>query len=113
METKAVSAIRAHFFLRNAAWWWHDSRQVRDPLAVNTLKFMPKKGARIVLKVLGLRDCHAYNNFNADVDDLKVTRIEVDPAPIAQRFHSWRASKGRGVRIAKRNSHILVSSVRR
>jgi len=72
-------------------------------LAVNTLKFMPKKGAKIVLKVLDSAIANAYNNFNADVDDLKVTRVEVDPAP---RFHA--RAKGRGVRIAKRNSHILV-----
>ncbi len=44
-------------------------------LAVNTLKFMPKKGAKI-------------------------------PAPMLKRFHA--RAKGRGVRIAKRNSHILV-----
>jgi len=52
-------------------------------LAVNTLKFMPKKGAKIVLKVLDSAIANAYNNFNADVDDLKVTRIEVDPAFLA------------------------------
>src|SRR5229473_2147571 len=75
-------------------------------LAVNTLKFMPKKGARIVLKVLDSAIANAYNNFNADVDDLKVTRIEVDPAPMLKRFHA--RAKGRGVRIAKRSSHILV-----
>jgi len=43
-------------------------------LAVNTLKFMPKKGAKIVLKVLDSAIANAYNNFNADVDDLKVSR---------------------------------------
>ena len=75
-------------------------------LAVTTLKFMPKKGAKIVLKVLDSEIANAYNNFNADVDDLKVTRIEVDPAPMLKRFHA--RAKGRGVRIAKRNSHILV-----
>jgi ribosomal protein L22 len=35
-------------------------------LAVNTLKFMPKKGAKIVLKVLDSAIANAYNNFNAD-----------------------------------------------
>ncbi len=74
--------------------------------AVNTLKFMPKKGADIVLKVLDSAIANAYNNFNADVDDLKVTRVEVDPAPMLKRFHA--RAKGRGVRIAKRSSHILV-----
>ena len=74
--------------------------------ALATLKFMPKKGAKIVLKVLDSAIANAYNNFNADVDDLKVTRVEVDPAPMLKRFHA--RAKGRGVRIAKRNSHILV-----
>jgi large subunit ribosomal protein L22 len=71
-------------------------------LAVTTLK----KGARIVLKVLDSAIANAYNNFNADVDDLKVTRVEVDPAPMFKRFQA--RAKGRGVRIDKRNSHILV-----
>ena len=74
--------------------------------ALATLKFMPKKGAKIVLKVLDSAIANAYNNFNADVDELKVTRVEVDPAPMLKRFHA--RAKGRGVRIAKRNSHILV-----
>src|SRR5271155_4765905 len=74
-------------------------------LAVTTLKFMPKKGAKIVLKVLDSAIANDYN-FNADVDELKVTRVEVDPAPMFKRFHA--RAKGRGVRIAKRNSHILV-----
>ena len=74
--------------------------------AIATLKFMPKKGAKIVLKVLDSAIANAYNNFNADVDDLKVTRVEIDPAPMLKRFHA--RAKGRGVRIAKRNSHILV-----
>ena len=65
-----------------------------------------KKGAKIVLKVLDSAIANAYNNHNADVDDLKVTRVEVDPAPVLKRFHA--RAKGRGVRIAKRSSHILV-----
>ena len=60
----------------------------------------------IVLKVLDSAIANAYNNFNADVDDLKVTRVEVDPAPVMKRFHA--RAKGRGVQIAKRSSHIQV-----
>ena len=74
--------------------------------AIATLKFMPKKGARIVLKVLDSAIANAYNNHNADVDDLKVTSVQVDAAPMFKRFHA--RAKGRGVRIAKRNSHITV-----
>ena len=49
---------------------------------------------------------NAYNNFNADVDELKVTRVEVDPAPMFKRFHA--RAKGRGSRVVKRNSHITI-----
>ena len=51
------------------------------------------------------------NNHNADIDELKVTRIEVDAAPVLKRFHA--RAKGRGDRIVKRNSHITGSSGRR
>jgi large subunit ribosomal protein L22 len=105
MQTKAI--------LRHARISPQKCRLVADTIrgqvvtkAVNTLKFMPKKGAKIVLKVLDSAIANAYNNFNADVDELKVTRIEIDAAPMLRRFHA--RAKGRGVRIMKRNSHILV-----
>ena len=53
--------------------------------ALATLRFMPKKGAEIVLKVY---------------------RIMVDTAPVLKRFAA--RAKGRGARIVKRNSHITV-----
>jgi large subunit ribosomal protein L22 len=39
---------------------------------------MPKKGARLVLKVLESAIANAENNLGADIDELKVTRIEID-----------------------------------
>jgi large subunit ribosomal protein L22 len=74
--------------------------------ALSTLKFMPKKGARLVLKVLESAIANAENNLGADIDELKVTRIEVDTAPVLKRFAA--RAKGRGNRIVKRNSHILL-----
>jgi large subunit ribosomal protein L22 len=75
-------------------------------LAVNTLKFMPKKGADLVRKVLESAIANADNNHGLDVDDLKVSRIQVDTAPVLKRFAA--RAKGRGARIVKRNSHITV-----
>ena len=49
---------------------------------------------------------NAEHNNSADIDELKVTRIQVDAAPVLKRFHA--RAKGRGNRIVKRNSHILV-----
>ena len=74
--------------------------------ALSTLKFMPKKGARLVLKVLESAIANAENNLGADIDELKVTRIEIDTAPVLKRFAA--RAKGRGARIVKRNSHITV-----
>jgi large subunit ribosomal protein L22 len=74
--------------------------------ALNILKFMPKKGAELVHKVLWSAVENAQNNQGADVDDLKVTSIMVDAAPMLKRFAA--RAKGRGTRIVKRNSHITV-----
>jgi large subunit ribosomal protein L22 len=76
-------------------------------LALNTLRFTPKKGARLVHKVLESAVANAENNLSADVDDLKVQSITVDEAPTLNRFMA--RAKGRGNRIVKRNSHIIVT----
>ena len=75
--------------------------------ALNTLKFMPKKGAKLVYKVLWSAIANAQENEGLDVDDLKVTRIHIDAAPQLKRFAA--RAKGRGTRIIKRNSHITVA----
>jgi large subunit ribosomal protein L22 len=74
--------------------------------ALATLKFMPKKGAALVLKVLESAIANAENNLGADIDELKIDRIEIDTAPTLKRFAA--RAKGRGARIIKRNSHILI-----
>jgi large subunit ribosomal protein L22 len=76
-------------------------------LALNTLLFTPKKGARLVHKVLESAVANAENNLSADVDELKVQSITVDEAPTLKRFMA--RAKGRGNRIVKRNSHIIVT----
>jgi large subunit ribosomal protein L22 len=74
--------------------------------ALSLLKFMPKKGAGLVRKVLESAIANAEHNHGADIDELKVARIEVDAAPMLKRFHA--RAKGRGNRILKRNSHITI-----
>jgi large subunit ribosomal protein L22 len=74
--------------------------------ALATLRFMPKKGAELVLKVLESAVANAENNNGADVDELKVATIMVDEGPILKRFMA--RAKGRGTRISKRTSHITV-----
>ena len=75
--------------------------------ALNVLKFMPKKGAELVRKVLESAVANAEHNHGADIDELKVSLIHVDAAPVLKRFAA--RAKGRGARIVKRNSHITVA----
>ena len=51
----------------------HRARRRSVNKALNTLKFMPKKGAELVHKVLWSAVENAQNNQGLDVDDLKVT----------------------------------------
>jgi len=75
--------------------------------ALRTLSFTPKKGAQIVRKVLESAIANAEHNHGADIDELKVAAIEVNEAPTLGRFRA--RAKGRGARITKRNSHIMIS----
>ena len=75
--------------------------------AIATLKFMPKKGAELVRKVLESAVANAEHNHGADIDELKVSLIHVDAAPVLKRFAA--RAKGRGTRIVKRSSHITVA----
>ena len=75
--------------------------------AIATLKFMPKKGAEIVRKVLESAVANAEHNHGADIDELKVSLIHIDTAPVLKRFAA--RAKGRGTRIVKRSSHITVA----
>ena len=75
--------------------------------ALNVLRFTPKKGADLVRKVLESAIANAENNLSADVDELKVQAITIDAAPVLKRFAA--RAKGRGTRIWKRNSHIIVT----
>ena len=74
--------------------------------ALQTLSFMPKKGAAILKKVLESAIANAEHNHGADIDELKVSTIEVNEAPTFGRYRA--RAKGRGSRITKRNSHITI-----
>jgi large subunit ribosomal protein L22 len=81
-------------------------RGKRVGLALSTLRFMPKKGAELVLKALESAVANAEHNHGADIDELKVSAIQIDAAPLQKRFAA--RAKGRGTRIVKRSSHITV-----
>src|SRR5690606_16906919 len=74
--------------------------------AVEKLRFIQNKAAKIIEKVLNSAISNAEHNLGLDIDDLKVQSIMVDEAPMIKRFQP--RAKGRGNRILKRRSHIKI-----
>ncbi|CEG59788.1 50S ribosomal protein L22 [Legionella micdadei] len=100
--------------LRNAPLSAQKGRLVADMIrkmdvsrAIDVLKFTPKKGAQLMLKVLESAIANAENNNGADIDELKVGVVCVDEAATLKRI-SPRA-KGRANRICKRTCHITIT----
>jgi large subunit ribosomal protein L22 len=81
-------------------------RNMEVAKALDVLKFTPKKGAQLMLKLLESAIANAENNVGADIDELKVGMICVDEAITLKRM-SPRA-KGRANRISKRSCHITI-----
>ena len=74
--------------------------------ALNILQFTPKKGAKIIKKVLESAIANAEHNAGADIDELRVTRIYVEKGPVLKRFQA--RAKGRGNRITKPTCHVFL-----
>ncbi len=81
-------------------------RNLSAAKAVGILKFTPKKGAQIMLKLLESAVANAENNNGVDIDELKVGVVYVDEAPTLKRIRA--RAKGRANRISKRTSHITI-----
>jgi large subunit ribosomal protein L22 len=81
-------------------------RGMKADNAVTILRFMPKKAAKIIRKVLESAVANADQKESIDVDTLYVKEITIDGGPMLKRF-SPRA-QGRATRILKRTSHITV-----
>ena len=75
--------------------------------ALNVLAFSPKKGARIIKKVLESAIANAEHNDGADIDELKVKTIYVEQGATLKRFSA--RAKGRGNRISKPTCHVYVT----
>lgn len=79
-------------------------KNVNEALAI--LKFMPKKGADIIYKVVHSAAYNAKNNFKQSIDELIITEILVTKGPTYKR--SLPISRGRTHPIRKRTCHITV-----
>jgi large subunit ribosomal protein L22 len=80
-----------------------DPRLLVDPVE---RAVQPKKGARIIKKVLESAIANAEHNDGADIDELKVTTIYIDKAETLKRTSA--RAKGRGNIIGKQSCHIHV-----
>lgn len=78
----------------------------RVEAALDTLKFMPQKSARLVAKVIRSAAANADQLPDIDVDTLVVQNILADQGPTLKRFRA--RARGRGTRILKRTTHITV-----
>lgn len=100
--------------LRDAGMSAQKTRLVADEIrglmveaAVERLKFVRKKAAKIIKKLLESAIANAEHNQGADIDELKVSEIMVDEAQSLKRFTA--RAKGRGNRIVKRRCHIKIT----
>ncbi len=74
--------------------------------AQNILKFTPRKGAEIFLKVLNSAIANAENNHHMDVETLIVQEIYANQGPTLKRWNA--GSMGRANPILRRSSHVGV-----
>lgn len=74
--------------------------------ALHFLRFVPKKGAKILRKVLVSAVANAENNFAQDRNKLVVQKVLVTPAATLKRWLP--IARGSAHPIRKRNSHITV-----
>ena len=105
METKAI--------LRGVRLSAQKGRLVADQIrglkvdkALDVLTFSPKKGAKIIKKVLESAIANAEHNDGADIDELRVKTIYIDRAETLKRTSA--RAKGRGNIIGKQSCHIHV-----
>ncbi len=106
METRAI--------LRGVRLSAQKGRLVADQVrgkpveqALNLLAFSPKRGAKIIRKVVESAIANAEHNDGADIDVLKVKTITVEEGMTLKRFRA--RAKGRGNRILKPTCHIFVT----
>jgi len=70
------------------------------------LKYTPKIGSEILLKVLESAIANAEHNYDMNSDKLYVAAAYVDQGPTLKRIHP--RSRGQAFKILKRSSHVTV-----
>lgn len=75
--------------------------------AINLLTFSNKKAAGVVKKALDSAIANAEENDGADIDELRVSAVEINQGPVMKRLRP--RARGRADRILKRTSHVIVT----
>ena len=85
-----------------------DLKLTRKPVgqALDMLNFMPKKGAKILAKVLSSAIANAENNGNEDRNGLVIQTIQIDRGMRLKRVCP--RARGRSAQIIKRRSHVSI-----
>ncbi|OHE71106.1 MAG: 50S ribosomal protein L22 [Verrucomicrobia bacterium GWC2_42_7] len=74
--------------------------------ALDLLKFIPRKSARLIAKTLKSAVANAENNFNLPTDELVVKRAIVEDGVVFKRFQP--AARGSAHPIRKHTCHIRI-----
>ncbi len=74
--------------------------------AIEKLKCVPRKSARLVVKTLQSAVANAENNNNLSSDALVIEAAVVEKGPVLKRFRP--GARGMAKRIEKRMSHIRI-----
>lgn len=74
--------------------------------ALELLKFIPRKAARLLHKTLHSAIANAENNHNLNSGDLVVSQAVVEEGPAFKRFKA--AARGSAKPIRKRTSHLRI-----
>lgn len=105
METKAVGKY-IRISPQKARLVADTVRGMNADQAITALKFMPKKGAKILRKVIESAVANATQDDQVDVDNLFIKKVTVDGGPSLKRIRP--RAMGRATKIIKRTSHITV-----
>ena len=79
-------------------------KQVQD--ALDTVRFLNKRGAPMVFKLISSAIANAQQSSSVDVDSLVVSEAFVDEGPMLRRFLP--RAKGSASGIRKKSSHITI-----
>jgi large subunit ribosomal protein L22 len=105
MEVQAISyfvrtsPLKIRYVARNL-------RGMKAEDAMNVLRFVPRKSARLLAKTLKSAMANAENNHNLSVDGLYISKLLVDEGPAIKRFKP--VSRGSAHRFKKRTTIIKV-----